>query len=332
MDNTKTQIWRQGVGGPPELPLPALRRSSVPPPPPPRRSAAGSSADGRLSAPAAQPATSGVSGRYLAPGAQPTAAVHASGGRAEQPAASGGVSGRLGTDRRTPVPGVVVGRQALVGMRTLSLGSASGRLPDAPAASLPRPSVAMPATQLLPIERLISPALREIIDPPQPSSPRPAPSKRIRGHLLLAALTITAVAIWKLPPLLARSTPQVRSLARASAPRSAATASSTPVAAADSPAPGMPLTAASTSAGSAPGSRAVAATPPAAATAASAANPASQPASGLPNDRLERAAVDALIAGDYRRAQQLYAELSRVAPAARQFSEAARILAASEPR
>jgi hypothetical protein len=223
-------------------------------------------------------------------------------------------------------------------MRTLSLGSESGRMPDGPAASLPalvpRPAVAMPATQLLPIERLISPALRDIINPPQPSSPRPAPSKRIRGHLLLAALTITAVAIWKLPPLLACSTPQVRSLARASAPLSAATASATPVAAADSPAPGMPLSAASTSSGAAPGSTGPgsASTPPAAATSASAANPASQPASGLPNDRLERAAVDALIAGDYRRAQQLYAELSRVAPAARQFSEAARILAASEPR
>jgi hypothetical protein len=175
-------------------------------------------------------------------------------------------------------------------------------------ASLPPPPLAADstshaATRIMPIERLLAgmrpdadtEAATTVLTTARPTRSRTL--KRIAGHVLLATLTVLAIAAWKLP---------LRQLVRARTPQlSAATsrpASAPPDAAIPAPQP--------------PEVQAVA--PP----------ETSKPSRRTKPGALQRRAVELLIAGDYDSAEQAYRTLAAEHPETRSFQEAARILAA----
>jgi hypothetical protein len=177
-----------------------------------------------------------------------------------------------------------------------------GRLADSPASALH-------ATRILPIERLL-PAPPAPAEPEHPvsgelpavlaSPPPPAATKtrRYAGHVLVGFLTLIAVAVWKMPPLAARSAVRAKPL----------TDQPVLVANTDEPPPQ-------------PEAAAAEPTPP----------PPPRPAPRDPKAlqrlrSLERAAVDALVAGDHAAARRIYGELSQANPEAAAFRDAARIL------
>lgn len=187
-----------------------------------------------------------------------------------------------------------------------------------PPSPLPRESAPLPparpgalaATRIMPIERLF-PGVAPTRETPTlqiARAPRWRTLKRIGAHLLLATLTVLAVAAWKLPRAPARA--RLMPLSAASEPEHAREQS------AHSPAEPAPTV-----------------------------QPASAPIPEAPRARVtgkskesaakpqqERRAIELLIAGDYRSAQQAYLELAREHPNMSVFSEAAQILARKQQK
>lgn len=169
-----------------------------------------------------------------------------------------------------------------------------------------RSLIAVPAaselqsTRIMPIERLL-PERKPVRLDLDAESARPAQrrwSARLWQYPLLALVTLLLVAAVMLPPLLRGRGPTLRT----AAPRAARAAEPViePVVAAD----GV----------SAEHESAVPATP------------LRRPS--VADSKLERQAVDALIAGDDARAQRLYAQLAHMKDARPAFSAAERVLAA----
>jgi hypothetical protein len=171
-------------------------------------------------------------------------------------------------------------------------------------AGLRAPPSALHATRIMPIEKLLP---GHVVSPPTAAELRAAKADRqagarlrtrraprFLGHVLVAVLTLLAVAVWRLP---------LTDRAPAGARRVVAVPIASP-----------PPTAASMLQAEL--------TPP------SAAKPATPEPHTTPRPGLERAAVDAVVAGDYARAGELYRELARAQPASPVFAAAVRILAA----
>lgn len=166
--------------------------------------------------------------------------------------------------------------------------SASGAQAPGPLAS----------TRIMPIETLL-PALPEAAAQRKQPTRRLATLKRIAGHVLLAALTVLAVALWKLPLgqyVRARSSPPPAALpvaGEAAAPAPETTVSAAPALAAARP-------------------RAV--------------------ASKHSVASLQREAVELVIAGDFSAAEEVYRRLASDNPEADAYLEAARMLSARRGR
>lgn len=183
--------------------------------------------------------------------------------------------------------------------------------------------------------------------------------RRYGGHVLVGLLTLIAVAVWKLPPLAAGSSVRATPLAEPAAPpasaeqpavqpQTAAAESENANAAAgeaevkipEAEAQDAKTAAADSTQASTPGLSAPQDTTTTSRAARSEAahsdaqkwDPEVQPRPS-PRDRsairfrlMERAAVDALVAGDYANAQRLYSQLSSANPGIEAFKQASRIL------
>jgi hypothetical protein len=181
----------------------------------------------------------------------------------------------------------------------------------------------------MPIERLLPsglPALPTLKTSHAAAKPRFRTLKRIGGHVLLATLTVLAVALWKLP---------LRQLVRArSLPPSAATtvADVQPQSAAAEPdiagrskrASLEPVDAAAANSAAPNKKSATAETAARAGQADLSANTVTKPKA----TSLQRQAVELVIAGDFPAAEQAYRMLASEHPDTHSFHEAARILAA----
>jgi hypothetical protein len=241
----------------------------------------------------------------------------------------------------------------------------------APAPLAPRPDAAFLATRIMPIERLLArprtAGVKVIFDKLRRTRAAPGPGRglaaRLAGHVLLALLTVMAVAAWQLPGLLGGVRSRELSPARGTAPVPQPSAASAAESVASVPDDGRVTRAGAapmadsrveTRAPSSPAARLEARTEfargshsdarsglaSAARLDPRAAHPERaqvDPRAGAPRARvgraalatpeLERRAVDLLIAGDYAAARRVYEHLAREqgSPA---FREAARILAA----